>query len=471
MADQEEWSENATEATTISLVRPGDGGKTIASFNPKFTYPIFGEEERIFGYKGLKINLRFHAHDMRPNVTVTSKNKFKAVGETEPADITALLQGHLPPVAFLGASTFDSASPNPDWTPPGDVHDTFSSSDATYEIRRGNLADKSIGQLMNRIEIFSLLFIEGGSYIGREQEGPEPFKTPDDAAQWTVYFLYRKQPSAADATKSEYTFVGYSTVRRFFYFQPPTPPTSPKSDWDLPKAELDIAELPCRSRISQFIILPPFQGKGIGARLYNSIFKYYIETAQTKEIPVEDPNEEFDDMRDLADLTYLRTIPDFAKVRLNLDLKLPKDYTSAVPRDIVDPALLDKLRAQTKIVPRQFARLIEMHTMSQLPETVQPTFAEKKPSPTAADKHQYHLWQLFVKRRIYRQNRDVLGQLDSSERLDKLNEALGSVELEYCRLLASHVQWAKHYETGDSASKRKLDDEAEDAGSAKKARV
>jgi histone acetyltransferase 1 len=91
-------SENATEATTISLVRPSEGvNKTIASFNPKFTYPIFGEEERIFGYKGLKISLRFHAHDMRPNVKVTNSQKFKAVGETEPTDVTEILKGHLPP--------------------------------------------------------------------------------------------------------------------------------------------------------------------------------------------------------------------------------------------------------------------------------------------------------------------------------------------------------------------------------------
>jgi histone acetyltransferase 1 len=373
-------------------------------------------------------------------------------------------------VAFLSAATFDGATANLDWAPPGELHDTFSSPDASYEIRRGSMTDKAIHQLLTRIEIFALMFIEGGSYIGRDQESQEPFKLPDDAAQWTVFLLYRKQPSAADATKSEYTFVGYSTVRRFFYFQPPTPPASPKSDWDLPKTELDVAELPCRSRISQFIILPPFQGKGVGARLYNSIFKHYIESAQTKEIPVEDPNEEFDDMRDLADLTYLRTIPDFAKVRLNSDIKLPKDHTSAVPRDIVDPVLLEKLRVQTKIVPRQFARLIEMHTMSQLSESVQPSFTEKKGSPSAEDKHQYHLWQLFVKRRIYRQNRDVLGQLESSERLDKLNEALGSVELEYCRLLAAHVQWAKHYESGNAA-KRKIDDEAEDANPAKKARA
>lgn len=28
------------------------------SFNPEFTYPIFGDKEKIFGYKGLDIQVR-----------------------------------------------------------------------------------------------------------------------------------------------------------------------------------------------------------------------------------------------------------------------------------------------------------------------------------------------------------------------------------------------------------------------------
>ena len=71
--------------------------KTVAAFHPKFTYPIFGEEETILGYQKLKINLRYNASDMRPHLSVTSAKKFKPIGDTEPADIEEMLQEFLPP--------------------------------------------------------------------------------------------------------------------------------------------------------------------------------------------------------------------------------------------------------------------------------------------------------------------------------------------------------------------------------------
>lgn len=379
-------------------------------------------------------------------------------------------------VAFSNVSDFESSARTfpANWQPPGTLHDNFQAADGSYEIRKGHLADPAVRQLINRIEILVPLFIEGGSYIGRVPDSEEPWKGPDDATRWTVFLLYKKQAGAGATGSTSYTFMGYSTVYRFFPFQAPTPPASPAADWELPKGGFDLDELPCRSRLSQFIILPPFQGRGVGARLYNSIFKHYLHSPQTLELTVEDPNEAFDDMRDLADLTYLRTVPEFSKVKINTSVTLPKDPASAVPRDIVDMTLLDKLKRDTKIAPRQFARLIEMHTMSQLPESVQPRLGvDRGPSPTKEDKHQYHLWQLFVKKRIYQQNRDVLGQIEPPERLEKLGEALRSVELEYARLLAAHARWQKHYPSvaDSTGEKRKLDEEAGQQSANKKPRV
>lgn len=90
-------SSKANEALTVSLVTPVAGQlKTVSSFHPKFTYPIFGEEEQIFGYKNLKINLRYNASDMRPHVNTTYSKKFQAIGDTEPADIEEMLKPFLP---------------------------------------------------------------------------------------------------------------------------------------------------------------------------------------------------------------------------------------------------------------------------------------------------------------------------------------------------------------------------------------
>ena len=60
------------------------------------TYSIFGEEETIFGYQGLKINLRYNACDMRPGLQIMYTKKFKTVGETRPTDLKEVLEPYLP---------------------------------------------------------------------------------------------------------------------------------------------------------------------------------------------------------------------------------------------------------------------------------------------------------------------------------------------------------------------------------------
>ena len=90
-------STDANEAVNISLIQQAPSGpEDVAAFNPKFTYPIFGKEELIFGYEGLSIHLRFAAHDLLPNLEVTWDQKFKTVGDISALDIAGTLSDWLP---------------------------------------------------------------------------------------------------------------------------------------------------------------------------------------------------------------------------------------------------------------------------------------------------------------------------------------------------------------------------------------
>lgn len=323
-------------------------------------------------------------------------------------------------------------------------------------------------------------YIEGGSYIGQIHDSEPPEFDFSDADRWTLFFLYRKRKSTDDPASSSYTFVGYATVYRFFYFKlPTTPPASPKGEWELPNGDLDLADLPCRSRLSQFLILPPFQGKGNGAQLYNAIFEHYHKHEQTHEFTVENPNEAFDDLRDACDLAFLRTLPEFNALQLDTSVTIPK--SGAIPRLIVGGENLEAIRHKAKIASRQFSRTLEMHLMSQLPESVRPSMAldVEVPASTKQDRRKERLWQLVVKQRLYRHNKDLLSQIELDERIDKIHEALGSVELEYARLLAAYDRAAKHAQTPAepvSNGKRKLDEDGDEeaegaASSSKRARV
>jgi len=354
------------------------------------------------------------------------------------------------------------------WTPPGEKVHEFKTSQKghTFEVWRGSLGDQAVRQLVTRIQILVSLFIEGGTPIDVDDS---------DADRWTVFFLYTKYTDPA-TKRQVYMFGGYCTVYRFYLYLPSPPATPTRDDLDLGDGNFDLSQLPCRSRISQFIVIPTFQGKGVGSQFYQAIFSQYLNHPQTVEITVEDPNEAFDDMRDLCDLTYLRTVPEFLKLRINTSIKLPRD--GAVPKDIIDPEAYEALRRKVKIAPRQFARVLEMQLASQLADSVRPGIRtegdEEPPKPTPAEEHEYNLWKLLVKARLYRQHKDILGQLDISERLEKLEETVVSVEFEYARLLAlleSRTDKTRQDAQSSSNGKRKADESAEEETASKKARV
>ena len=90
-------SSDANEAVCIELVEADTNAlRNVHRFHPKFTYPIFGEEERIFGYKGLDITFRFAAHDLHPNCVISYDHKFPAIADTAALDIRDALKDFIP---------------------------------------------------------------------------------------------------------------------------------------------------------------------------------------------------------------------------------------------------------------------------------------------------------------------------------------------------------------------------------------
>jgi len=78
------------------------------------------------------------------------------------------------------------------------------------------------------------------------------------------------------------------------------------------------------------------------------------------------------------------------------------------------------------------------------------------------DQKAYKQYRLLVKARIYKQNRDVMAQLDRLERIDKLEETYLHVEDDYLRQLAKW-ETGGPVDNGGSGGDKDGDEEMKDA--------
>ncbi|KAL9135195.1 MAG: hypothetical protein Q9175_003615 [Cornicularia normoerica] len=487
MADQEEWSTTANEALEISFVQAAPGSpRTISSFHPQFTYPIFGEEERIFGYQSLKLNLRFAAHDLRPNLEILYDKKFKAVGDTKATDIKETLKEWTPEDTFEKVGAFNSHIQNDtsasSFKPPGELLETYTSRGRNFEIWSGELTDPTVLRLVERIQIMISFFIEGGTPLLLDDQDWT-------LARWRVYFVYEKLSDLPSPNTSPYSLVGYSTSYRFVTYVPTASSRSTAQNFTLPPpTPISPASLPSRARISQFLILPSHHSHGHGTHLYNAMVKTFRASPTCTEITVEDPNEAFDDLRDYCDYKHLLNNGTLNKIFLNTDidpkLSARKIGVRVPTSKLLDMPLLETLRKKNKIAPRQFARLVELYLLTKIaPHNRQAGTARLTQRARATDPNDraFYYWRLLVKQRVYKKNKDVLIQLDRGERVDKVEQTVGEVAGDYERLLRGMEKWqggeaseSGSSEKADRAKRKVIDEDDEDdedvAGDAKRAR-
>lgn len=93
--------------------------------------------------------------------------------------------------------------------------------------------------------------------------------------------------------KTMYATVGYTTVYLYYAY--------PHNN---------------RPRISQMLILPPFQGIGIGTEFVEIVYKKFQNDPKVIDITVEDPSDDFRRVRNYVDAKLCRTLAEFAPEQL-----------------------------------------------------------------------------------------------------------------------------------------------------------
>ena len=135
----------------------------------------------------------------------------------------------------------------------------------SYEVYRGSFSDPLMRAYHARLQFFLLFFIDRSSYIN------------DSDPVWEVILLFQKRitvlPGAgkgaaaagSNGTVTTYHVVGYTTLYKFLAYP---------SDWKM--------------RLSQILILPPYQRSGHGQKLLQLVYAE-AEKRGMIEVNIEDP--------------------------------------------------------------------------------------------------------------------------------------------------------------------------------------
>ncbi|KAG7441079.1 histone acetyltransferase type B catalytic subunit [Guyanagaster necrorhizus] len=405
-----EWAADSNSALKLSLVRAaldkevlGDD-ESYEDFHPTFTYPIFGDDEKIYGYKDLTIDMRFASGSLVQFLSIEYAEKLGASSTVD--DVEGTLKDFIPLEYYTDLAEFvakveeDASS----FKPLGEMIHSYSrplpaqkgkgkaieSTDTVdFEVYHTTFHTPGFREYHRRMQLFILLYIEAGSYINEDED------------QWEFVVLYEKR-RRRDGSFT-YHFVGYSSLYNFYHF--------PEK---------------FRLRLSD---------KAHGSALYSAIYQYILSQGHIAELTVEDPAEAFEDLRDKNDLQMLFAHTKFMQEGFGGDgLSHGGGRVGGVGKSgrsgrgghsekgklgpPVDKHWAEKWRRELKIAGRQFHRLIEMLILSRL------------------DPADLRAYRLQVKERLYRFNFETLAQLEKDERLEKLEETFQSVREDYSRILA-----------------------------------
>ncbi|EJD74790.1 histone acetyltransferase type B catalytic subunit, variant [Loa loa] len=148
-----------------------------------------------------------------------------------------------------------------------------------------------------RVQTLALWYIEAAQY------------TDNDDPRWQHYFLYE---SFKKDGISRVALAGYASLVRFYNYPDKI-----------------------RPRIAQILLLPHYQGAGIGARFLKAIYNDLIQDPNVTDITAEVPAESFITTRDYVNCCYCLTLKEFSAD--NLKKGFTEEMKSAALRFKINP--------------------------------------------------------------------------------------------------------------------------------------
>ncbi|XP_033624835.1 histone acetyltransferase type B catalytic subunit-like isoform X2 [Asterias rubens] len=282
----EEFVCSSNDVIELKLVREeADVFNDDKIFQPEFTHQLFGQSENIFGYKGLKVQLYFTAARLVPYLHMTSSSKVNSkLFDGVKADNvlkTIIDQLEIQPLdnldKFLTVISDDST-----FQPMGDLLHAYSVEGEGparhFEVYSNSITTPGFKEYHERLQTFLWWYIDAASYIDTDDE------------KWDYYTIFERY--SVDGNK-RYAVAGYATAYRYYAYP------------DL-----------IRPRISQVLILPPFQRQGHGVHLLEAMYTHFRNDNKVLDVTVEDPSDNFVRLRDFVDCRNCQKLPAFTPPNL-----------------------------------------------------------------------------------------------------------------------------------------------------------
>jgi len=283
----EEYVEDANEALRFKLVKQKEDVESDQHFKPEMTHQIYGDNENIFGYRGLKIDLWMTSDTLDTFVGFSYDDKIspKRTDGVEPDKIVDPLTGILAPGSFVTSKEefVKKVEAERDFRPMGEKVHSYSKDDKSgvtnqYEVYMCQEATPGFRQYHDRLQSWIMFYIDAASYIDID----------DDS--WRFFLLFQKYNVAGT---ERFAVCGYMTVYEYYAYGRETNMKRP--------------------RISQMLILPPYQKRGLGSELLNTVYRFYWGDSKVVDITVEDPSDNFVRLRDAVDTKNCLKLPTYSK--------------------------------------------------------------------------------------------------------------------------------------------------------------
>lgn len=277
-------------------------------FCPGFTHQVFGQDEVVKGYESVKVKVYLHALTMHAFVEITSTGKQPGADDighalnenlglqyTEDIDEFLKLVGTSGPLVERSLSNATTCT------------SIQVSSGEELEIVRFTPSEPSasvLKSLHDRLQAMPLLYVDGANYIDNTD------------SKWEIYLAIMKQ-GTSEANKTTTTVAGFCTVYSFYAY---------------PERK--------RLRLSQILVFPPFQRKGIASAILKQVYENAV-ASEALDLTVEDPSEEFQLLRENIDVKRVVVSSPFYQDAVRDLLAKSKDM------------LANGIRADTLLLPKK----------------------------------------------------------------------------------------------------------------------